>query len=153
MTDINGTVPAKGSSDHPGLKELESWCEILSRDLGVSLQERHRRSHEDGYLISRLRKEGNVKTSFWTLPQTKVRGEGGVCEKPSRTRREMRHRGQKGGGQEGGAVGGGHILQGNLKVGQLDLGNKTRESLAFWFWFCNCHLSLQSAKRHLIKVD
>lgn len=144
MIDINGTVPAKGSSDHPGLKELESWCEILSRDLGVSLQERHR---------SRLREEGNVKTSFWTLPQTKVRGEGGVCEKPSRTRREMRHRGQKGGGQEGGAVGGGHILQGNLKVGQLDLGNKTRESLAFWFWFCNCHLSLQSAKRHLIKVD
>lgn len=104
--------------------------------MGVSLQEGHRRSHEDGYLISRLREEGSVKTSFWTLPQTKVRGEG-VCEKPSRTRREMRHRGQKGGGQEGGAEGGGHILQGNLKVGQLDLGNKTRleNHLLFYFYF------------------
>lgn len=114
MTDINGILPAKGSSDHPGLKEwrvderscLEIWVFLFKRDTGQTMR--------IGYLMSRLREEGNVKTSFWTLPQTKVRGEG-VCEKPSRTRREMRHRGQKGGGQEGEAAGGGHILQGNLK--------------------------------------
>lgn len=76
-------------------------------------------------LILRLREEGNVKASLGTLPRTRVGGEG-VCERPRRTRREMRHRGQEERWTGRREVGGDQTLQGNLKVGQLELGNKTR---------------------------
>lgn len=131
MTDINWDCLCKGEQVVPldlrnwevGERScLEIWVFPFERDTGEA--------RRLGCLIRRLRKEGDLKASFWTPTHREEwdeKEESVKDPKEPKGSTEVR----RSGGQEGGEVGGGHVWQGNFKVGQLTLGNKTRLETRF----------------------